>query len=309
MTAAELAAAGVAPVDEDAARGSGAGRLRGRREGGRARAARLRPARADQRQRLRRRADRHRQRHGHASRSRRATCRRTSMLGIVNVPGLDASDRDSAINISSWPVFGMYEPDAIASFKAGTQDYLITANEGDARDWPGFSEEARVGSLTLDPTAFPNAAALKNNANLGRLNVTQDARRHGRRRRLRRAVHAGRALVLHLEHGRRAGVRQRQRLRAHRRRARSGVLQRQQRRPHLRQPLRQQGAGAGSGRPSARSASARYAFIGLERMGGIMVYDVTEPDLAGVRRLREQPRLHGGSGHRAGREAISGPKA
>jgi hypothetical protein len=53
------------------------------------------------------------------------------------------------------------------------QTYLITANEGDARDYTGFSEEARVGSLNLDPTAFPNAAALKNNAALGRLNVTR----------------------------------------------------------------------------------------------------------------------------------------
>jgi hypothetical protein len=66
----------------------------------------------------------------------------------------------------------MYEPDAIASFKSGRREYLITANEGDARDWPGFAEEARVSSLTLDATAFPDGAVLKNNANLGRLNVT-----------------------------------------------------------------------------------------------------------------------------------------
>ena len=94
-------------------------------------------------------------------------------LGIVNVPGLDASDRDTAINIRSWPVFGMYQPDAIARFKAGRSSYLITANEGDARDWTGFAEEARVNSLTLDPAVFPDAAALRNNANLGRLNVTK----------------------------------------------------------------------------------------------------------------------------------------
>jgi hypothetical protein len=94
-------------------------------------------------------------------------------LGIVNVPGLDASDRDTAINITQWPVFGMYEPDAIASFEVGHRRYLITANEGDARDWPGLSEEARVGSLNLDATAFPNGATLKANGNLGRLNVTR----------------------------------------------------------------------------------------------------------------------------------------
>jgi len=66
------------------------------------------------------------------------------VLGIVDVPGLDASDRDGAINIRSWPVFGMYQPDAIARFTVGRSSYLITANEGDARDWLGFAEESRV---------------------------------------------------------------------------------------------------------------------------------------------------------------------
>lgn len=95
------------------------------------------------------------------------------VLGIVSFPGLDASDRDTAVNIRDWPVFGMYEPDAIVSYKKRGQTYLVTANEGDAREWPGLVEEARVGALTLDPVAFPDAATLRNNANLGRLNVTR----------------------------------------------------------------------------------------------------------------------------------------
>lgn len=88
--------------------------------------------------------------------------------------GLDASDRDNAINIANWPVFGMYMPDAIAAFQVNGTTYLATANEGDARDYRGFSEEVRVGNAayTLDPTVFPNAAALEQNAQLGRLTVT-----------------------------------------------------------------------------------------------------------------------------------------
>ena len=91
--------------------------------------------------------------------------------------GLDASDRDNAINIANWPVFGMYQPDTIASFRVGSQQFLVTANEGDSRssdDFPGFNEEVRLGSsgYRLDAMKFPNAAALKNNAALGRLNVT-----------------------------------------------------------------------------------------------------------------------------------------
>ncbi len=96
-------------------------------------------------------------------------------VGIISVPGLDASDRDNAINIRDWPVLGMYEPDAISVFTHRGKTYFTTANEGDARDWPGFAEEVRVGAgaVVLDPTAFPDASALKNNAALGRLNVTR----------------------------------------------------------------------------------------------------------------------------------------
>ncbi|MEH2176851.1 choice-of-anchor I family protein [Nostoc sp.] len=92
-----------------------------------------------------------------------------------NLPGngLDASDRDGKINIQNWPVFGLYQPDAIASFTTNGQTYYITANEGDSRDYTGFSEEIRVGAAgyVLDPTVFPNAATLKQNTNLGRLTV------------------------------------------------------------------------------------------------------------------------------------------
>jgi hypothetical protein len=85
---------------------------------------------------------------------------------------LDASDRDNAVNIVNWPVRGFYLPDAIASYEHKGKTYLVTANEGDARDYDGFAEEARVNSLTLDPAKFPNAADLKQNAKLGRLTVT-----------------------------------------------------------------------------------------------------------------------------------------
>lgn len=85
---------------------------------------------------------------------------------------LDASDEDGVINIANWPVFGMYQPDAIETFEHGGKRYLVTANEGDSRDYDGYSEEERVKDLTLDPTAFPNADDLQKDENLGRLTVT-----------------------------------------------------------------------------------------------------------------------------------------
>ncbi|MDX2281208.1 MAG: choice-of-anchor I family protein, partial [Saprospiraceae bacterium] len=93
--------------------------------------------------------------------------------------GMDASDRDltsstGKINIQNWPVSGMYMPDAIGSYVVGGQTYYVTANEGDSRSYTGFDEEIRVGAAgyVLDPVKFPNAATLKQNANLGRLQLT-----------------------------------------------------------------------------------------------------------------------------------------
>lgn len=88
--------------------------------------------------------------------------------------GIDASDRDDAINITNWPVLGMYQPDAITSYTVNGKTYIVTANEGDTRDYDTFSEEIRLGNdgYQLDPDAFPNADELKLPANLGRLTVT-----------------------------------------------------------------------------------------------------------------------------------------
>jgi hypothetical protein len=66
-------------------------------------------------------------------------------------------------------------PDAVAAFRVSGQDLLITANEGDARDWPGFADEGRLrGNTTTATLAIPGyeAATLRDNANLGRLNIS-----------------------------------------------------------------------------------------------------------------------------------------
>lgn len=86
--------------------------------------------------------------------------------------GLDASDQDGGINIRPWPIKGIYSPDAIDTYQYHGKTYLVTANEGDTRDWPGFREDVRLSTRTLDTNAFPNAAQLKLTNNLGRLMVS-----------------------------------------------------------------------------------------------------------------------------------------
>lgn len=121
-----------------------------------------------------------------------ATVEKIVALGFKDhrLPGneLDVSDKDDSVNITNWPVFGMYQPDSIASYQVNGVDYFVTANEGDSRaDW-GIAqtggavdfagdalnvnmEEFRVKDLPLDATAFPDAA-IQDNENLGRLKVT-----------------------------------------------------------------------------------------------------------------------------------------
>ncbi len=53
------------------------------------------------------------------------------------LPGneLDASNRDGGINVRNWSVFGTYMPDTIATYEVNGTTYLVTANEGDGREY------------------------------------------------------------------------------------------------------------------------------------------------------------------------------
>ena len=93
--------------------------------------------------------------------------------------GLDPSDRDNVGNtgrkeIVNRPVFGMYQPDGIDALPGPGRTYLVTANEGDARDWPGLTEEAACLRPTLEPGRCRRRPQLMTNdlTAFGRLTVT-----------------------------------------------------------------------------------------------------------------------------------------
>ena len=87
--------------------------------------------------------------------------------------GIDISDKDGAIVFNPWNVKGMYMPDAISNFEVNGTTYFVTANEGDAREYTNYVDVSRISSsaIILDPTRFPNAADLKKDAKMGRLNI------------------------------------------------------------------------------------------------------------------------------------------
>jgi len=85
--------------------------------------------------------------------------------------GMDASDKDSKVNIKNHPVKGVYMPDAVAAYTVAGSTYFVTANEGDAREYSPYVNEVRIKSVSLDTTVFPNATALKQDSVLGRLKI------------------------------------------------------------------------------------------------------------------------------------------
>ena len=96
---------------------------------------------------------------------------------------IDTSDRDNqaltgaSMNLQSYagvPLKGMYLPDTIASMQKGGETYLLTANEGDDREWTCFAEKVRAGdaSLSTNWSTGTVSSLLNTNAKLARLNTT-----------------------------------------------------------------------------------------------------------------------------------------
>src|SRR5690606_19835043 len=94
----------------------------------------------------------------------------------VSVPGngFDVSDNNNEILIANWPINAYFIPDAVAYYSAGGTNYIVTANEGDEKEYTGFEERTTIGagSYVLDPEKFPHAEVLKKSYNAGRMRVT-----------------------------------------------------------------------------------------------------------------------------------------
>jgi hypothetical protein len=194
--------------------------------------------------------------------------------------GMDASSADNAINIKPRPVFGMYQADSVAAYRVRGEDYIVLANEGDSRTWPGLNEETTVDAVKLNETIFPDKAVLQTAANIGKLKITNVLGWHiapdstkiydklysfgGRSFSIRDS--AGRLLW---DSGDQFEQIEKDNLPvigfnvSHDANTREG-----------RSPSKgPEPEGAAIGKAFGRT----YAFIGLERVGGIMMYDISDP--------------------------------
>ncbi len=206
-----------------------------------------------------------------------------------SLPGnaLDLSDRDGAnggpaVKIRRRPVLGMYQPDAIASYRTGGRTYLVTANEGDARDYqgtPGFQEEARVGSLPINTSIFTDAVCdgpCSANSRLGRLTVTTTLGLNPATGEYD-ALYAfgGRSFSIWTDAGQLVWdsgdqLEQRTSMLANVNFNASSSGNALDDRSDNKGPEPE-------GVTLARFGAKTFAFIGLERVGGVMVYDITNP--------------------------------
>jgi len=108
----------------------------------------------------------------------------TSIDGLgfkdFSLPGneLDTSDADSS-SLQNWPIKGMYQPDAIDAYEVAGETFVVTANEGDAKDF----EVGVLKNLSLDADAFDlsensyvdGVGELKEPTHLGNMEVNEAA--------------------------------------------------------------------------------------------------------------------------------------
>lgn len=220
--------------------------------------------------------------------------------------GLDASRR-GAVDIRHWPVFGIFQPDTIRLHETGGETFILGANEGDARDYDTegwWSEEFAVRALRLDPAAFPDAEALQAREAMGDLLVSStlgftgcdpslstaavqalghaDIRAYvaaeclytglysfgGRSFAIWRVTPEGLELVWD------SGSQMEETVLA----ATPDFFNADNR--HRDVQLKRRSVNKGpepEGLAVGEIGGRRYAFVGLERIGGVMVYDITEP--------------------------------
>ncbi|MEH6815235.1 MAG: choice-of-anchor I family protein [Pseudoalteromonas distincta] len=211
---------------------------------------------------------------------------------------LDASDKDGGVNFKSYPgLYGMYQPDTISSFSWKGANFIVTANEGDAREYffdttdeadciakggldydeddgcLAYIDESRVEDLTL----AANFDYLNNDDDdIGRLKVTTikgDTNNDGQYESLYAygarsfTIWDSNGLVV-FDSGDDIG------------RITASV--------HGEAFNNNEDENKGDSRSDDKGAEPEaltigkiddrtFAFIGLERMGGIMVYDITNP--------------------------------
>ena len=208
---------------------------------------------------------------------------------------MDVSDEDGKSELRRAPVLGLLQPDGIDTYDYNGETYLLIANEGDSLDYEGYSEEKRVKKLKddiqLDARYYQGYTqaelddmvknGLFDDEQLGRLKVTTSHAFKDTDGKYNALVSYGgrsfsilRASDLEMIYDSGSDIEQRvldllpERFNANYESA-----------DDIKVDDRSDDKG-----PEAENVvvgkvgSHSYAFVGLERVGGIMIYDITNPN-------------------------------
>lgn len=208
---------------------------------------------------------------------------------------MDVSDEDGKSELRRVPVLGLLQPDGIDTYDYNGETYLLIANEGDSQDYEGYSEEKRVKKLKddiqLDARYYQGYTqaelddmvenGLFDDEQLGRLKVTTShAFKDGNGKYNALVSYGGRSFSilrasdLEMIYDSGSDIEQRvldllpERFNANYESA-----------DDIKVDDRSDDKG-----PEAENVvvgkvgSHSYAFVGLERVGGIMIYDITNPN-------------------------------
>ncbi len=189
---------------------------------------------------------------------------------------LDLSGAGRLDQIRACPVHGIFQPDNVAWFRAGSEAFLALANEGDARGNEAFSEEVKLSDATLDAEHFPQAAELQDPARYGELIVSRTGDLDGDGDLDELLTFGGRSLSILTAEG--APVYESGNLIEKSVGART--LRQRQANPDAPATPPQKKGPEPEGLAIGRLGKRTYVFVGLERDGGIMTWDVTQPKAA-----------------------------
>ncbi len=207
---------------------------------------------------------------------------------------MDTSDKDGKSELRRVPVLGLLQPDGIETYEYNGETYLVIANEGDSQDYKGYAEETRVkkikNDIQLDATYYQGYTqevlddmvknGLFNDDQLGRLKVTTDQPFKDENGTYHALVSYGgrsfsilRASDLEMIYDSGNDIEQR-------------ILELLPERFNVDykdyNDIEVDGRSDDKG-PEVENVvvgqvgSHSYAFVGLERVGGIMIYDITNP--------------------------------
>ena len=257
--------------------------------------------------RIHRRQRRHRLRRPAGGERRRPARHRGSAVHKSAAPRLqdygkeenavDLNDEDGTYTPKTYSnTYGVYMPDGIAVYEAEGKTYILTANEGDAREWGDFcDEEKREGIAATDGTVLPNKVRVLDNTCKAGIPAEGNYLYGGRSFSIFLVAEDGLSLVY--DSANEFEAKTFEYLPAYYNVSNDDV------------ELESRTAKKGI-EPEAVTLAAvngrTYAFIALERIGGIMAYDITDPAKAAfvnyinTRRLqrcadgRRRPRRAGG---------------